>query len=216
MPSVFSPIPWLSATFAALLGMSAGNAQVVAPVPNAVSAAAPASVLGAPTWSQLNTTQQQSLAPLASTWNTLPEGQRRKWIALGQNYPNLAANDQQKLHSRMVEWAALNPKEREQARLNFTETKKIAPSNLAANWEAYQALSPEERKKLAADAQPKQSGAAVAIKPNPPSKLAEVPKATNTPDTKRPLITKPQSLDKNTLLPTAQKPGATASAPAKP
>lgn len=216
MPSLSSPFTWSSTIIATLLGVSSGMAQVAAPAAKAVNPGTPVTVLAAPPWSQLNASQQQSLAPLAGTWNTLPEGQRRKWIALGQNYPNLTANDQQKLHSRMVEWAALNPKEREQARLNFTETKKIAPSNLAANWEAYQALSPEERKKFAADAQPKPSGAAVAIKPNPPSKLAEVPKATNTPDTKRPLIAKPQSLDRNTLLPTAEKPSATASTPAKP
>jgi len=165
-------------------------------------------VLGAPGWSELKLQQQQSLAPLAGTWNTLSDGQRRKWLALAQNYPNLAPPEQQKLHSRMAEWAALKPKDREQARLNFAETKKIAPSDLTANWEAYQALSPEERKKLAAGAHPKPAGAATAVKPVPTEKLAEVPKVAKTSDTKRPLVTKPESLNRNTLLPNIDVPGA--------
>ncbi|MDE2416570.1 MAG: DUF3106 domain-containing protein [Burkholderiales bacterium] len=165
---------------------------------------ASSSVLGAPMWSELKPSQQQSLAPLAGTWNTLSDNQRRKWIALAHNYPNLALVEQQKLHSRMAEWAALKPKDREQARWNFAETKKIAPSDLAANWEAYQALSPEVRKKLAAHAKRKPAGAAMAIMPVPTDKLAEVPKVAKSPVAKRLLIAKPESLDRHTLLPIAE------------
>lgn len=172
------------------------------------SATGGTTVLGASVWSELKPLQQKSLAPLVGTWNSLPDGQRRKWLALAQNYPNLAATEQQKLHSRMAEWAALKPKEREQARLNFAETKKIAPSDLTGNWEAYQALSPEERKKLAADAKPKIPGAATAVKPVPAEKLAEVPKAPMKPDTKRQLVARPESLNRNTLLPTVEIPSS--------
>jgi len=163
-------------------------------------------VIGAPTWAELNPVQKQSLAPLAGAWNTLSDAHRRKWIALAQNYPNLAPAEQQKLHSRMAEWAALKPKDREQARLNFAETKKIAPTERAANWEAYQALSPEERKKLAAGAKPKPSGAAIVVKPVPVDKLAEVPKVPTAPDIKRPLVTNPQALNRKTLLPIQNAP----------
>lgn len=162
------------------------------------------SVLGAPTWGELKPLQQQSLAPLANAWNTLSDGQRRKWIAVAQNYPHLAPAEQQKLHSRMAEWAALKPKDREQARWNYSQTKKVAPSDLAANWEAYQALSPEERKKLAAGAQRKPAGAAMAIKPVPTEKLAEVPTVAKSPVAKRALIARPEALNRNTLLPNAE------------
>jgi hypothetical protein len=175
-----------------------------------------ATVIGAPTWAELKPVQQQSLAPLAGAWNTLSDAHRRKWIALAQNYPNLAPAEQQKLHSRMAEWAALKPKDREQARLNFAETKKIAPTERAANWEAYQALSPEERKKLAAGAKPKPSGAAVAVKPVPTEKLAEVPAAPNSPDIKRPLVTHPQSLNRKTLLPMQNAPATQPAAESAP
>jgi len=202
-------VPLALATALGLGPMAVLAQQASTNTPNKAGLAAGGStVLGAPVWSELKPLQQQSLAPLAGTWNSLPEGQRRKWLALAQNYPNLAPAEQQKLHSRMVEWAALKPKDREQARLNFAETKKIAPSDLTGNWEAYRALSPEERKKLAADAKPKTSGAATAVKPVPAEKLAEVPKAGIKPDTKRQLVAKPESLNRNTLLPTVEIQGS--------
>jgi Protein of unknown function (DUF3106) len=171
-------------------------AQALAPAP------APAtSAVGAPRWTALSPMQQRSLQPLASSWETLSEGHRRKWIALAQNYPTLTAPEQEKLHARMVEWAALKPKEREQARLNFAQTKQLAPGERAANWDAYQALSAEEREKLASGAQRKPVGAAVAVKPVAPERLTVVPITPKTPETKQVMVIKPQSLDQNTLLP---------------
>lgn len=188
----------------ALFGTSA-HAQTTAPAPSpAATKAAPAgtaSVLGAPRWVELNPTQQRSLQPLAATWDTLSEGHRRKWIALAQNYPSLAAPEQEKLHTRMAEWAALKPKEREQARLNFAQTKQLAPSERTANWDAYQALSTEEREKLASGAQRKPVGAAVAVKPVAPERLTVIPITPKTPETKQALVVKPQALNRNTLLP---------------
>ncbi|APW42410.1 DUF3106 domain-containing protein [Rhodoferax saidenbachensis] len=166
----------------------------------------------APTWAELSGAQRQSLAPLASNWDSLGAGQRRKWIALAQNYPVMAAPDKEKLHSRMAEWAALKPKDREMARLNFAQTKKIAPSDRAANWEAYQALSPEEKKKLAEGSAKKPVGAAVAVKPVSASKLAKVPVTRHTPETERALATSKQGVDRNTLLP--QRPQTAAVLPA--
>ena len=104
----------------------------------------------------------------------------------------------------MAEWAALNPKDRELARQNFAETKKIAPSERAANWEAYQALSPEEKQKLAERGARKPVGAAVAIKPAPANKLAKVPVTRHTPESERAQATSKQAVDRNTLLPQTQ------------
>jgi len=110
------------------------------------------------------------------------------------------------MHARMAEWAALKPKEREQARLNFAETKKIAPTDRAANWEAYQALSPEERKELANKAKKKPASAALAVKPVPPEKLAAVPVTRLTPEPVRDRLWAKQAIDRNTLLPIASRP----------
>jgi hypothetical protein len=56
---------------------------------------------------------------------------KSKWLAMAQNYLGLAPAEQAKLQSRMAEWAALNPQERERARLNFAETKKLSPVTTA-------------------------------------------------------------------------------------
>lgn len=168
--------------------------------------AAPVTVLGAPRWQELNPVQQRSLAPLAGTWDSLTDGHKRKWLALAQGYPGWSPEEQTKLHSRMAEWAALSPKDRERARLNFAETKKIAPADRSANWDAYQALTPEERKKLADGAPKKPAGAAFAPKPVSPQKMADVPVSTKTVETKRALVSNPDAINRSTLLPIPAEP----------
>lgn len=136
-----------------------------------------------PLWKELTPAQQASLKPLAVHWSAIDEAQKRKWLALSKNYPSLPPAEQQKMHSRMAEWSSLSKQQRDQARLNFAESNKLAPkekaaktASKAADWEAYQALSPQEKQKLAAQATPKPAGAAVvAVKPLPPQKLAIVP-----------------------------------------
>ncbi|GAB2576241.1 hypothetical protein GCM10027034_03110 [Ramlibacter solisilvae] len=185
------------------------QAAARASAPRAVASGAKANgkaVVTGPLWRELNPGQHQALAPLAGTWNTLNEAQKRKWLALSASYPKLAATEQQKLHSRMVEWVALSPQQRAQARLNFGETQKIAPDEKKAKWEAYQALSPEEKRKLAAGAT-KPPSTAAAVKPVAPEKLATVPKPHARPDTKTPRIAaSPELVDVHTLLPQPSQP----------
>jgi hypothetical protein len=155
-----------------------------------------------PLWSELTPAQQQALAPLAATWDTVSEAQKRKWLALSQNYPKMSGAEQAKLQSRMTEWAALSPQQRTQARLNFGETQQLSPDDKRAKWEAYQALSPEEKRKLAARAA-KPPATAAAVKPVAPAKLATVPKAAaRRQEAKTPRIAAaPNQVDHNTLLP---------------
>ena len=131
-------------------------------------------------WSQLTPAQQQALAPLAPTWDTgMSESQKRKWLEISKNYNGLTPQAQATLNSRMREWAALSPQERAQARLNFgkiNETaRELTPEEKKAKWEAYQALTAEEKQRLAATASPKPAGAATATKPVAPQKLVTVP-----------------------------------------
>lgn len=165
-------------------------------------------VLSAPTWIELPPQQKESLKPLAGTWDTLADGHKRKWLALAQTFPRLPSPEQTKMHARMAEWAALKPKERELARLNFAETKKIAPADRAANWEAYQALTAEEKKELAQKARKKTPSAALAVKPVAPDKLAMVSVTRRTPE---PALEKQQikhAIDRRTLLPVSRPPDA--------
>jgi hypothetical protein len=157
-----------------------------------------------PAWQDLTPSQQLSLKPLAANWNNLGEAQKRKWIAIAASYPSLAASEQAKLHSRMTEWVSLSQQQRDQARLNFARTKQISPTQKAATWQAYQALSPEEKKKLAVSAIPKPSGAAAAAKPVPAQKLASVPVTRQTPKQGAKLAAADHDINRNTLLPRSQ------------
>jgi hypothetical protein len=132
-----------------------------------------------PTWAELTPMQQQTLKPLASSWVTLSEAHKRKWLEVSKNYPSLPPEGQATMHSRMSEWAALSPQQRAEARLNFAKTKELSKQLTAeekkAKWETYQALSAEEKQKLAAKAPPRPTGAAPAVKPVAPQKLATLP-----------------------------------------
>lgn len=189
------------------------HAQPVAPPAAAVASArakAPAVKATAPksearpAWADLKPAEQQALAPLAGTWNTLSEAHKRKWIALSANYPQLPPAEQARVHSRMAEWAALSPQQRTTARLNFAETKKVPLEDKKAAWEAYQALPPEEKRKLAAGAaaaKPAPPPTAAAVQPVPQQKLATVPKPRR-PDAKAPRVAgAPDQVDHHTLLP---------------
>ena len=174
----------------------------VKPVPS--NAPASQKSEASPTWRELTPAQQASLKPLAANWSGIGEAQKRKWLAVSKNYPSLPAPEQAKLHSRMTEWASLSQQQRTQARLNFAETKKLSSDEKTANWQAYQALSPEDRQKLAATATPKPAGAAAAVKPVAPQKLAAVPLTRQ--DSKGAGAGVPgtpggQAVDRNTLLP---------------
>lgn len=151
-------------------------------VPKAAASAAKSAttVTSKPSWAELNQKQQQSLKPLATSWSGLSEAQKRKWLEVSKSYPNLPATDQAVMHSRMNEWVTMSAQQRAAARLNFAKTKELSsqltPDEKKAKWQTYQALSPEEKATLAAKAAPKPAGAATAVKPVAPQKLALTPK----------------------------------------
>ncbi len=165
-------------------------------------------------WQDLTEAQRKILLPLAGTWDTLTSAHKGKWIALTQNYGTRSPEEQKKMQGRMLEWAGLSQSQREQARLNFAETKKISPSARAADWEAYQNLSAEEKRELAAKAKTKPTGAAVAVTPSPPGKLTAVPITRHTPNQDSTTAAVKPKIDANTLLPVAISAPLPAQAPA--
>lgn len=157
-------------------------------------------------WAELTPTQQQALLPLASSWNTgMSEAQKRKWLKISKNFPSLSPQEQAVMYSRMKEWASLTPQQRAQARLNFGKTremsKQLTSEEKKTKWQAYQALSAEEKQKLA-KAGTKPAGAATAVKPVAPQKLATV----------RPHVNKPVA---RAAAKIASSPAAAASRPAE-
>ena len=165
------------------------------------SASTPLKSLSKPRWNELTIAQQVSLKPLAAKWSSLGEAQKRKWMAIATSYPKLSADEQAKLHSRMSDWATLSQHQRAQARLNFAETKLVTPSQKTATWQAYQALSPDEKKKLATQANTKGTGVAAVARPVAPQKLASIPVSRATPKQGLKMAAANPELDQNTLLP---------------
>ena len=162
-----------------------------------------------PEWRELNPSQQLALRPLAVKWSSINEAQKRKWLAISQNFAALPPAEQTRLHGRMTEWVALSPQERSQARLNFAGARDLPADERMAKWQAYQALTPEERQELAAQGPVKPTGAATAIKPSPAQKLVVTPTMGKSLDAKdqrktRPaprIATAPHEVGQNTLLP---------------
>ena len=150
----------------ALVGAQTSSVVATKPAP---------SLPGRPLWMDLADSQQQALAPLAQLWPTMTEPHKRKWLAVSQNFGQLTADEQATVQSRMREWAALSPQQRTAARLNYADAKQLLQEDKKAKWEAYQALSPEAKQKLAAQQNQPIQGAAPAIKPVSAAKLTASP-----------------------------------------
>lgn len=158
----------LAATLAALgVALGAGWASAQAP---SGSGARVVPVSAGVAWSELRPDQAHALAPLSGIWASLDPEQQRKWLELGARYPRLSAADQQLLHDRMREWAAMSPQERQRARIQFHQASQLSAEERLQRWQAYQALTPEERQRLASPpdargaAAPSRSGPAAGTK----------------------------------------------------
>lgn len=128
-----------------------------------------------PTWKSLTPLQREALAPLGPVWGEITSNRKRKWIALSANFKSMSPHEKATLHDRMHEWATLSSAERNQARLNFVQVRDLSHEEKKAQWEAYQALSPEQKQLYAAQASPSTAGAAPAGTKRTPGKLAAVP-----------------------------------------
>ena len=99
-------------------------------------------------------------APAKPVWSELSESQKKALAPLAGQWETLS-----------------EPHKRTEARLNFGETQQFSGDEKKAKWEAYQALPPEEKRKLAASAVAKPPSTAAAIRPVPSDKLASVPRS---------------------------------------
>jgi hypothetical protein len=152
-------------------------------------------------WKSLKAQQQKALAPLAPYWSQISASQKNKWLAMSNNFDNLSAKEQATLHERMADWAALSPQQRAQARLIFNETKSLGSDEKKTHWEAYQALSSEEKKKLASQQTTGIQGAATASQATSPTKVIRLP-GKSAPANSSGKLTPGMVIDKKTLLPT--------------
>ena len=115
---------------------------------------ASAGTSGAPSdWSQLSAEQRQALAPLASQWATLAPSSRVKWVEVARRFHQLSAPEQARLQERMASWAALPSDQRGEARLRYQQSRQLPADQRQQKWQAYQALSTQEKEDLGRQAQ---------------------------------------------------------------
>ena len=140
---------------AASSAASLAGAQTLAP-PAAVTptpgAARPAPLAEKPMWNDLSPAQQVALDPLKTEWDRMEAIRKQKWLEIANRYSSMKADEQQRVQERMRAWLKLTPEERRLARENYTLSKKIGKDQKSAQWEQYQQLPEEEKRKLAADA----------------------------------------------------------------
>lgn len=147
-----------------------------------------------PLWSELTQPQRVALDPLAGEWDKMELARKQKWLDIANRYSSMKPDEQLRVHERMREWMKLTPEERRVVRENYTLSKKIDKSKKSAEWEQYQALPEEEKKKLAADAAtkkqvtnlpPKTQPKAIApLKPATPPAAQPAPPAVPVPNVK--------------------------------
>lgn len=214
----------MAAYFAYAMVPPAHAADGVAPAPSkapvalaptaqpALSAQAPASK---PLWSELGGKEQAALKPLAVHWEGMSAAQKRKWLTVSKDYDKLTPVQQAKLHARMTDWSSMSTQQRASARQNFTQLKELTdgltPEQRKAQWQAYQELSPEQKRKLAESApKPATVGAAPAIKPQPVLKKEPAPefgtakvlaKSQNAPQGKGKIAIAPHVQQQGAILP---------------
>jgi len=107
-----------------------------------------------PSWNSLTPAQKQVLAPLQRDWSSIEPSRRQKWLEVAARYPQMPAEDRERLQARMSEWARMTPSQRATARQQFQEVRRVPDEERRARWQAYQSLSPEERDRLAQRAKP--------------------------------------------------------------
>ena len=98
-----------------------------------------------PLWSELTPTQQFVLAPFADQWNTWPLAEKRAWVELADRVPRMSAEQQSRAHERIHEWAALSPDQRRLARQNYRLAQQLPKDERVAQWQQYEALTPEQK-----------------------------------------------------------------------
>lgn len=174
---------WIAGTIAlACVGIAAAvwlvSRPASAPAPAApdASATAPAKPLGEkPHWADLKPAQQQALAPLQESWEELGPVRKQKWISIANRLAKMKPDEKARVQDRMREWVALTPAERKAVRENFARAQKKAtpPGQRAAEWEQYQQLPEEAKRKLAAAAAAKKNQ--VTKTPTPSQAAAKTP-----------------------------------------
>ncbi len=179
---------------------SAGSVPPPSPAPvNASKTAAKPAAM--PLWTDLTPAQQQALAPLATEWDKIDAYRKKKWLEIGNKFSAMKPEDQVRLQQRMRQWAKLTPEQRRIARESFARSKKLNADQKSAQWQQYQQLPEEQKKKLATDAANKKH---VANLPAAQSKNKTLPPIKSTPKPVLEQSVTPQAANQSGIQPAPQ------------
>jgi len=104
-----------------------------------------------PTWAELPPQKQQILAPLSGEWNQLESWRKNKWLEIATRYPQMGAEEQQRIQRRMKAWVNLTPEERKAAREKYKNVQQASVEQreaLKQMWSEYQTLPDDEKERL--------------------------------------------------------------------
>jgi len=148
-------IPFLPLAGGLLTGaLALALAGIAAPALAQPAGAATKVVEAGPRWSDLTPAQRNWLKPLERDWSTIDPDRKQKWIEISGRMPGMPPAERERVQARMTEWTRLSPTQRGQARLGYQQAQQVAPKDRQAQWEAYQALPPEQKRQLQARAVP--------------------------------------------------------------
>ncbi len=123
-----------------------------APVGGAKSLPVLLSKADGPYWKNLSATQQQALSPLISVWDQLDDPQKLKWLEISRRFAKMKPDEQNRMQERMRAWVALTPEQRRVAREVYSRARKLNTDQKSAQWQQYQQLPEEQKKKLMEEA----------------------------------------------------------------
>lgn len=126
-----------------------------------------------PSWKELSRPQQIALEPLQKEWDGMEGLRKQKWLDIANRFGAMKPDEQQRLHERMRAWVKMTPEERRVVRENYTMTQNLDKSAKSVQWEQYQQLPEEEKRRLAAEAAAKKQVTNLPPK-IPPSAVAPV------------------------------------------
>jgi hypothetical protein len=155
-----------------------------------------------PLWAELTPPQQNALAPLATEWDKLNSAHKVKWLAISNKFSTLKPDQQLRLQNRMRDWAKLTPAQRSVARESYSRAKKLNPGQKTAEWQQYQQLPEEQKRKLAAEAAGKKRVASLPPASQGKSKVTPPPKSALKSQSEQSLL--PSAANQSAIQPSAQ------------
>lgn len=101
-----------------------------------------------PGWNELSAAQRLALQPLQPQWSGIDASRKQKWLDVAARYPTMNTEQQQRMHTRMLEWVAMSPAQRNAARIQYEQSKQLPAAERQARWDEYLMLPEDQRQAL--------------------------------------------------------------------